>query len=147
MNFIKSILLVTLIGIFSLSSCKKKDDKIKNEMTDNIQSGSWRVTNFIDSGNDETNNFSGFNFTFNSSGQVTAINGSTTHTGTWSISDSNSNDDSMDDLHFNLFFNLTNNFEDLNDDWDINSQSENKIELIDVSGGNGGTDYLTFEKN
>ena len=106
MNFIKSILLVTLIGIFSLSSCKKKDDKIKNEMTDNIQSGSWRVTNFIDSGNDETNNFSGFNFTFNSSGQVTAINGSTTHTGTWSISDSNSNDDSMDDLHFNLFFNL-----------------------------------------
>ena len=39
-----------------------------------------------------------------------------------------------------------NDFEDLNDDWDIISQSSSKIELIDISGGNGGTDYLTFEK-
>ena len=29
-------------------------------------------------------------------------------------------------------------FEDLNDDWDFISQSSTKIELIDVSGGNGG---------
>jgi len=43
--------------------------------------------------------------------------------------------------------NLTNDFEDLNDDWDFISQSATKVELIDVSGGNGGTDYLTFEKN
>ena len=41
---------------------------------------------------------------------------------------------------------LTNNFEELNDDWDVVSQSATKIELIDVSGGNGGTDYLTFER-
>ena len=27
------------------------------------------------------------------------------------------------------------------------SQKYTKIELIDISGGNGGTDYLTFEKN
>jgi hypothetical protein len=40
-----------------------------------------------------------------------------------------------------------NDFEDLNDDWDIISRSSTKIELIDISGGNGGTDYLTFEKN
>jgi hypothetical protein len=36
--------------------------------------------------------------------------------------------------------------DDLSDDWDILSYSATKIELIDVSGGNGGTDYLTFEK-
>jgi hypothetical protein len=42
---------------------------------------------------------------------------------------------------------LTNDFEDLNDDWDFISQSANKIELLDVSGGSGETDYLTFEKN
>jgi hypothetical protein len=42
---------------------------------------------------------------------------------------------------------LTNDFEDLNDDWDIISHSPTKIELKDVSGGNGGTDYLTFENN
>jgi hypothetical protein len=54
-------------------------------------------------------------------------------------------DDSSDDLDFNIFFNVANDFEDLNDDWDIISQSSSKIELIDISGGNGGTDYLTFE--
>lgn len=66
---------------------------------------------------------------------------------TWSITDRNSNDDSLDDLDFNIYFDLTNNFEDLNDDWDILTQNAAKIELIDVSGGNGGTDYLSFEKN
>jgi hypothetical protein len=37
-------------------------------------------------------------------------------------------------------------FEDLVDDWDFISVSNTKIELIDISGGNGGTDYLTFER-
>jgi len=50
-------------------------------------------------------------------------------------------------MDFNLNFNVTNNFQDLNDDWDFISQSETKIELIDISGGGGGTDYLTFVKN
>jgi len=76
-----------------------------------------------------------------------ASNGTNNYTGTWSITDSNSSDDSQDDLDFNINFNLTNDFEDLNDDWDFVSQSETKIELIDISGGNGGTDYLTLEKN
>jgi hypothetical protein len=41
----------------------------------------------------------------------------------------------------------TNVFEDLNDDWDIVTYTSAKIELISVSGGNGGTDTLTFEMN
>jgi hypothetical protein len=57
------------------------------------------------------------------------------------------NDDSPgSDMDFNIFFNLTNNFEDLNEDWHIVSQSSTRIELIHVSGGNGGTDTLTFER-
>lgn len=35
----------------------------------------------------------------------------------------------------------------LSDDWDVLERTDTKIRLIDVSGGNGGTDYLTFEKN
>ncbi|MEZ5069461.1 MAG: hypothetical protein R2751_00485 [Bacteroidales bacterium] len=59
---------------------------------------------------------------------------------------SGSDDDSPEDLHFHIFFSLSNDFEDLNDDWEILSHSATKIELVDVSGGNGGTDYLTFTK-
>lgn len=148
-------IIIVLLGIFSslfFISCNKEEDdnsnsNTQNQIQTNVQSGTWTITKFIDSGTNETYKFSGYNFTFNSSGVLNATNGSNNYDGTWSISDSNSNDDSQDDLDFNINFNLTNDFEELNDDWDFVSQSSTKIELIDVSGGNGGTDYLTFEKN
>jgi hypothetical protein len=139
---------LAILGIFSLLlvlSCTKDNINIA-EVKSNVQAGTWRITKFIDSGKDETNYFTGYNFTFNSSGVLNANNGTNNYNGTWSITDSNSNDDSPNDLDFNIYFNLTNKFLDLNDDWDFISQSSTKIELIDVSGGNGGTDYLTFEK-
>lgn len=70
------------------------------------------------------------------------------NTGTWIIT--NFNDSGQDETSdFNMFFSVSqsSNFEDLNDDWDIVSVTENRIELRDVSGGNGGTDILVFEKN
>lgn len=159
-NNMKVIRLTSIVlGILSLVfavSCSKDDDNQTDDnatnntqttVQSNVQSGTWRITKFIDSGTDETNHFQGYNFTFNSTGVLNANNGTNNYDGTWSIIDSNSNDDSQDDLDFNINFNLTNDFEDLNDDWDFISQSSTKVELIDVSGGNGGTDYLTFEKN
>lgn len=144
-------LLLTLLGVFSLTSCNNDgdspNDTTKDEIISNASNGTWRITKFIDSDEDETNHFTGYNFTFNSSGVLSASNGTNSYEGIWSITDSNSDDDSLDDLDFNINFNLTNDFEDLNDDWDILTQTSSKIELIDISGGNGGTDYLTFEKN
>jgi len=146
-----SIIAMLFLGVSIFSSCEKEEDNAKNStqiaIQNSVQSGTWRVTKMIDSGVDELNNFLGYNFSFSSSGAITATNGSNNYSGTWSISDSNSNDDSQDDLDFNINFNLTNSFQDLNDDWDFISQTANKIELIDVSGGNGGTDYLNIEKN
>lgn len=144
-----TLLALSIIGMMSFSACKKDDSSslTKTEVENNVQNGTWRITKFIDSGTDETHHFNGYNFTFETSGTLRASNGTNNYSGTWSISDSNSGDDSPDDLDFNIFFNLSNDFEDLNDDWDFISQSSSKIELIDISGGNGGTDYLTFEKN
>ncbi len=121
--------------------------QLQSTIQNDVNTGTWRITFFEDSGNNETSNFAGYNFTFNSTGALHADNGSNSYNGTWSITDSNSNDDSLNDLDFNIFFNLTNEFEDLNDSWDFISNSATKIELIDISGGGGGTDYLTFEKN
>lgn len=142
-----------LVIIFTISSCSNDDDSTDDsssnqDMVENtIQTGNWRVTKFIDSGDDETSNFSGYTFTFNSDNTLIATNGANTHNGTWSITDSNSGDDSLDDLHFNIFFATPADFEELTDDWDMLSRTDSKIELIDISGGNGGIDYLTFEKN
>lgn len=147
----KISLLVGFMALFLSVSCSTDNDMViantQDQIITSVQSGTWQITKFIDSGTDETNHFTGYQFTFHSSGNLNAQNGVNNYDGTWSISDSNSNDDGIDDLNFNIHFNLTNDFEDLNDDWDIVMQSSTKIELIDVSGGNGGTDYLTFEKN
>lgn len=143
-------LLGGMLVLSLITACNKDEEDtptIQNEAQSNLQSGNWRITKFIDSGTDETDHFSGYNFTFNSSGVVNASNGTNNFDGTWSITGSNSGDDSQNDLELNINFNLSNDFEDLNDDWDFISQSPVKIELIDISGGNGGTDYLTFGKN
>ncbi len=145
------IILMILVVFSSFMSCSNDDDNssinIQNQVQNNVQSGTWRITKFEDSGKDETNHFAGYNFTFISTSVLNANNGITNYDGTWSLTYSNSDDDSVDDLDFNINFNLTNDFEDLNDDWDFISQTATKIELIDISGGNGETDYLTFEKN
>ncbi|MCW5520949.1 hypothetical protein J1N09_13955 [Aureitalea sp. L0-47] len=113
------------------------------------QSGSWRISYFWDSNKDETSNFTGYVFNFNSDGTLVATRNNDTVNGTWSVTDSSSSSSSSsNDVDFNIFFNVpqSSDFEDLNDDWDIVSVTNTMIELTDVSGGNGDTDFLTFVK-
>ncbi|MBT8267412.1 MAG: hypothetical protein KJO41_02540 [Bacteroidia bacterium] len=140
-------------------SCSSSDDSSNSNnnaaqiqaVENAAESGTWRVASYIDEGVDETNDFNGYDFTFSANGTVMASNGTNTYNGTWSVTNSsNSNDDSSDDdIDFNLMFQVAadHDFDDLNDDWDIVSHSASTISLIDVSGGNGGTDTLVFQKN
>lgn len=142
--------LVFLVNVASM--CSNDDDNSSSSVNqttvvNTVSSGTWRITLYNDSGTIKTNQFTGYNFTFGPSNVLTATNGTQTYTGIWSVTDSNSNDDSIDDLDFNIAFTAPANFLELTDDWDIQSRTDTKIELIDISGGNGGTDYLTFEKN
>lgn len=157
-GFYFGLLMLLSFSLMSSTCSSDDDDGSPNnnslqiaEIENTAESGTWRITSFIDSGQDETSDFTGYEFAFNSNGTLVATNGSNTLNGTWSVTDDSSNDDSSsdDDIDFNIFFPVpeSNNFEDLNDDWDIVSTSSTKIELIDVSGGNGDTDLLTFEKN
>ncbi len=136
------LFLLAAVACEDKGSDSKNQDQIKNAVT----SGTWRITYYYDTDKEETANYNGYNFTFGTTA-LTASNNTNTYTGTWSISDSNSNDDSMDDLNFNIAFTAPPAFEELTDDWDILESTATKIRLVDVSGGNGGTDYLTFEKN
>lgn len=147
LKIIQTIGLVVLsLGVLSCEDDSKSSESEIEQISQDLGLGTWKITKFIDSGKDETSSFNGFLFTFNPNGSLVATNGINTFTGTWSIV-KDSSDDSPDDLDFTIFFPVSTKFEDLNDDWDITSHSASKIELIDVSGGNGGTDYLTFQKN
>lgn len=156
----KSILLLIAILSMSLmaSSCSNDDGGSNNNNNQQIsdweditEAGTWKITLYSDDGEDETFYYEGYTFTFAANSTLTAVKGEETITGSWSITDdSNSNDDddgNSDDIEFNIFFSTPPRFEELSDDWDIVSISNVKIELVDVSGGNGDTDYLTFSKN
>lgn len=150
-----TIILMLTISLMSMQ-CSSDDENNPNDNTAEIQdvintaeSGNWVVTYFFDTDQEETSNFTGYEFNFGTNGVLTASNDTNMYTGTWSVTDdSNSSDDSSsnDDIDFNISFVSPPDFEELSDDWDIVSYSSTKIELIDISGGNGGTDYLTFEK-
>ncbi len=135
-----------LLLIFNFQSCKKDDNSSSSgslstaQLNSSIQQGSWRVTLFQDNGIDETNHYSGYSFTFNSGGSIVASNSGTVN-GLWSTG--------SDDSHIKLILNFGSivPFSELNSDWHVIQQSATLIRLEDVSGGSGGTDYLTFERN
>ena len=138
----------------AFSSCTDEDDTVVNNSVDPtpvinvVNNGTWRITFYEDSSVDETSNFTGYNFSFGAGNVLTATNGTNTYSGTWSVTSDNSLDDSpSNDLDFNIAFSTPANFFYLSDDWNIISYTATKIQLIHVSGGGGGTDYITFEKN
>ena len=150
----KKVTIYALLGFLfflnTASMCSSDDSSSLNNQSDVINtatSGTWKIILYNDSDVIKTSDFSGYNFTFNSNGVLSAVGVDLTIDGTWSVTDTNSSDDSIDDLDFNIFFTSPVNFAELSDDWDIVSKTATKIELIDISGGNGETDYLTFEKN
>ncbi|NCT18878.1 MAG: hypothetical protein GW771_11660 [Flavobacteriia bacterium] len=113
------------------------------QLQDAIIQGTWKITRFIEDGVNQTSNFNGFNFTFNTNGTVLATNGSTSINGTWSTNVSSSGTPK-----FVLNFNISNGpFDEISEDWNIESVSSTLIDLKHVSGGDGSIDLLLFIKN
>lgn len=140
------LLLFILVGI-SCSNDSTSTTTTQSVVVDAVTTGTWRVSLYNDSGSVKTYLYTSYDFKFGSDGILTANSSSDVSTGTWSVTDSNTSDDTLEDLDFNIAFATPVSFVDLTDDWSIVSQTTTKIELTSVSGGNGGTDYLTFEKN
>ena len=140
----KNIYAIALICLatFIVASCSKSNNSSSNSASAtqaNLSQGIWRITLYNDSGVDELYHFTGYEFTFNN-GAITAQKAGSTVTGSYS----SGTDDSQQKLILN--FGNTVPFDELNDDWHVVESTTTKIRLEDVSGGNGGTDLLTFEK-
>jgi hypothetical protein len=139
-----------LLMSFMFLSCETSDDEMENtgisltEIKANAESGTWTVSLFEEEGIDETSDFTGFGFTFNSGGVLSAVDGDNSITGAWSItSDDDTNEDAIE---FNIFFASPLNFAELSEDWYIVSYSDTRIELKDIGEGDDSTDRLIFEK-
>jgi hypothetical protein len=143
-----TIILLALLSVFLPACSNDSDDLIIDPaiIENNLMTGTWRIDLFRDSGDDETNHFTGYSFSFNDNGVLIATNGGTTHIGTWSVTDNNSNDDSLEDLDVNIFFATPADFQELSEDWGVVLYTDDRLELIHTSGGGGGTDNLHFVK-
>lgn len=151
--------LATIFTMNTASTCEHDDDDDSHHgssqnisaINSAVNSGTWKVTYYFDTDSEETTQFAPYTFTFGDNNQLIATDGSNSISGSWSVTNSSGSsrhgdDDNSSDVDFNIFFASPANFAELSDDWDIVLYTANRIELIDVSGGNGGTDILTFEK-
>lgn len=103
--FLRSWFAVSLI----LTSCSSDESDLSSvnlqadvdEISTLAESGSWRIARFIDSGNDDTDNFDGYLFSFNADGSLIADSSSDNATGSWSIALEATNNDfiAMDDCN------------------------------------------------
>jgi len=143
-----------LLALFFIAACDEDDNNKSNgkvsEAKTTAITGQWEVTYFFDTDSDETDNFTGYVFEFGSDDKVRATKGSNTVSGSWSVTSDDSGDDNsngdFEDVDFNISFATPPDFEELSEDWEIISLTSTKIELRHVSGGNGGTDFLTLKR-
>ena len=129
--------LTVSLGLITLFACSKD----KTDIASIVEGSNWRISYFEDSGQDETYHFSGYTFSFNEGGTLTATNGSNTVNGTWYHS---SSDDSNEKLIIDM--GSSEPWDELEDDWHVIEKSDNKIRLEDVSGGDGTVEKLHFDK-
>lgn len=99
----------------------------------------WAISSYIDEGLDETTEFTGYQFAFETSGSVNVQNEGTTKTDTWS-----SQDNAMELL---LSFGTNMPLDDLNEDWNVISISNTRIELQDINDDTGNVEATLIIEN
>ena len=144
----KTLKFISIFALLVLASvgCSDDDDNNSqvsspNEITTTVTNGEWVVTFYEEDGILQTSDFSGYDFTFASNGDLSATNGMDTQLGVWSTyTDSGQ---TKLDLQFTA---ISGPFQEINEDWRVISRTSTKIELRDVS-GDGSVDLLTFDNN
>ncbi|MDP4261595.1 MAG: hypothetical protein Q8941_03590 [Bacteroidota bacterium] len=137
---IKSTLsFLSLAAILLFVACNKSNN-ISPDVATVASSGTWQVSLFINSGQDETAGFSGYSFTFNSNGALITLKNGVSKNGTWNVNGSN---------QFNIDLGPKDNtnlpFGGLTHDWKILSVANTEIRLGDDNISSN--EFLTFSKN
>jgi hypothetical protein len=136
MTYMRIKLIVAILALSAIvTSCSRSLDNPNNVVVD----GTWRVTLFTDSGNDETADFAGYSFTFSNNGTVTATKTGASKNGTWSTGSNKFNIDLGPKVDTNKPLG------ELTDDWKIITSSATELKLTDDNAASN--EFLTFTKN
>lgn len=137
---IRPTLSFLLFAVMTFAVACKKNNTPSPDVAMVASSGTWQVSFFMNSGHDETINFSGYDFTFNSNGTLTTVKNGLSKNGTWNASNS---------IKFNIDLGPNDNtnlpFGALTHDWRILSVTGTEIRLGDDNVSSN--EFLTFSKN
>lgn len=126
----KTIVAFSISALFVLSmiSCTKSGNDSPGEVTPIVTKGEWVVSLFSERGVNETSDFSGFTYVFQSDGKlIVKKNGAVVKQGTWS--ENSSSKKLIIDLGIKDDTNKPQG--ELTDDWIITSKNDTKISLTD----------------
>lgn len=141
-NRINTVILLAFTMAVSAACTKSDNSGTINNVSPIITTGTWRVSLFSERGTDETSDFSGYTFTFQSDGKLLVQKGgSTVKQGTWS--ENNSSGKLIIDL--GLKDNTNKPLGELTDDWILTAKSDTKISLTDDNASRN--ELLEFSKN
>ncbi len=127
----KQLAYLSLFGLFFLiASCENSltdDDSSSQDISVIIseENALWRISYFWDKDKDETNDFQGYTFTFESDGKLEAKKGDQLQAGTWRVIQDDGRQKFVIDLG------QLSPLEELTDDWLILEKSSTVIKLKD----------------
>jgi len=145
-NTLRFVLLAVAV-ITAFASCNSDDYKTgADDVSDTVKDGTWKVSYFYDSGKEETSNYEGYNFTFGNNTVLTALKGTDSYAGVWSVAKSTSDSD-LHSTIFKIAFGSPDVLINLTGDWKVVENTGTSLKLKDDSKGDTVVDYLNFEKN
>lgn len=103
-----------------------------------LTDGTWIVALYMDGPDNDTAIYNGYEIDFRADGSLIAESDTDLIDGTWDVIGSDST------LVLNFGGDIP--FDELEDDWDVFSVETARVEVRDVSGGDGSLDVLVFEK-
>jgi hypothetical protein len=123
-----------------IKDCNTNSGSVGNQNFASIlTNGTWHVSYYFDE-SDETSNYKGYNFTFNSNGTVVVVKEKNTIAGNWSTFVNSGQD------IFLLKFDDS-KLDELEEDWKITEFTTTNVRLKNKNSSDGATDYLYFTKN
>lgn len=132
----KKIIFNFLAFLFLISCSNDKSDNLEEL----INGHDWKISFYSDKSKVETDDYSEYIFSFESTGKIIASNDEDIFAGRWK----EGYDDSKS--KFFISFDKPYELEEISEDWEIISTSDKKLELYHKSGKDGHESFLTFEK-
>jgi len=116
------VVVLALLLVGTLGGCTSNHD----DLTDIVTRGPWRVSNFIETGDEHTSLFHGYVFTFKTDGTVSVTRpGLPVAPGTW--------DEHNNNTRFDLDFGAAGLLEKLNEDWVVGDVTDDQLNLHEIA--------------